>query len=62
VDSGLLISFSGSTGYTYSVQRTLTLAGPWGALGTATVNSNGVASFLDANWPTNSAFYRTTYP
>jgi hypothetical protein len=56
----VVVSFAGIVGRTYSVQRAPSVAGPWTTLGTATVGSNGIATFRDTNPPLGSAFYRTS--
>ena len=60
--SGLLVSFAGIVGRTYSVQRAPAVTGPWVTIGTATVGRNGIGSLEDTNPPSGSAFYRTTFP
>jgi hypothetical protein len=59
---GLLVSFGGIVGRTYSVQRAPAVTGPWINIGPATVGPNGIGSFQDTNPPAGGAFYRTTYP
>jgi hypothetical protein len=59
---GVVISFAGIVGYTYSVQRAPTVTGPWVTIGSAVVGPTGFGSLLDTNPPQSSAFYRTSYP
>lgn len=62
VSGGVLTSFAGILGRTYTVQRAPSPSGPWTTSGTATVGSDGIGSLLDANPPPDGAFYRTTFP
>jgi hypothetical protein len=59
---GLLLSFAGIVGRTYSVQCAPAVTGPWVTIGTAPVGPTGYGSFLDTNSPPGGAFYRTSYP
>jgi hypothetical protein len=56
------VSFAGIVGRTYTVQRAPSVAGPWSALGTATVGSTGIGSLQDTAPLPGSAFYRTSWP
>ena len=60
--NGVLLSFAGIVGRTYSVQRALTVEGPWVTIGTAAVDVTGLGSLTDTNPPPGDAFYRTVYP
>ena len=62
VPGGLLISFAAIPGCTYTLQRSLSVSGPWFSLGTITVGSNGLGTYADSNAPPLGAFYRTVYP
>lgn len=56
------IVFAGSPGLTYTVQRAASVQGPWNPIGTVTVGSAGIASYVDSNRSATNAFYRITYP
>jgi hypothetical protein len=60
--NGVLVSFAGIVGSTYTVQRAPTVDGPWVTLGTAAVDWTGLGSLTDTNPPPDDAFYRTVYP
>jgi hypothetical protein len=64
ISNGLpVLTYSGIPGYTYTIERTETLAPPaWVNLATATADAQGRISFIDTNPPPGSAFYRTRYP
>ncbi|HEU5124026.1 MAG TPA: DNRLRE domain-containing protein [Verrucomicrobiae bacterium] len=55
------IHFLGTPEKTYSVFRAPSPAGPWSEIGTATVGTDGHASFDDLSPLPNSAFYRVIY-
>jgi hypothetical protein len=61
-DSGITaaLSFVGTPGSTYEVQRAVSPGGPWETLSTVSVPSpsDGFSSFVDTNLPPDSAFYR----
>ncbi|HEY5912250.1 MAG TPA: choice-of-anchor tandem repeat GloVer-containing protein [Verrucomicrobiae bacterium] len=50
------------SGRSYMVERASSIAGPWTSLGTVNVGSTGIGQFSDPTPPSNSAFYRTSYP
>jgi hypothetical protein len=58
---GVMVSFAGIPGLTYTVQRASTPVGPWTTLATVTVGESGIGLYLDPN-PAGEAYYRTTYP
>jgi hypothetical protein len=63
--NGITVTFAGIPTYTYHVQRTTFLNGAstvWVDLGTATVASDGKATFTDTNPPGGQAYYRTAWP
>jgi len=60
--SGVTISYAGLPGVTYSVQRALTLAGPWTTITTVTAGESGTGRCLDSEPPVDKAFYRISYP
>jgi hypothetical protein len=60
--SGDAIIFAGIPGLTYSVQRAPAVTGPWTTIGTVTVGSDGIASYVDVKPSPRDAFYRTIYP
>ncbi len=62
VPNGIKITFTGSAGYTYQVQRAETLqAGGtvWQTIGKATTDSAGRGEFTDTNPPAEQGYYRT---
>ena len=59
---GFLISFAAIPGCTYTLQRALSVSGPWFSLGTITVGSSCLATYVDTSAPALGAFYRTVYP
>jgi hypothetical protein len=56
------LRFAGVPGRSYSLQRALTLSGPWTTLGTLAVAADAVGVFQDPSPPRSAAFYRTRYP
>jgi hypothetical protein len=56
------VGFAGVPGRTYGVQRAASASGPWTRIASATVPSNGISVYDDANPPAEGAFYRTVYP
>ena len=62
VSNGWSLSFLGTPGINYQVQRVTNLSDAWLTRATVLVNSNGSASWVDTNAPTSRAFYRATLP
>jgi len=63
--NGMKITFTGSPGYTYHVERTSDLQGSntlWQALGQTVVNDAGQGQFTDTNPPQERACYRVVWP
>ena len=61
VPTGIKITFTGSTGGTYQVERTGALQANgtvWETVGTATTDSAGQAEFTDINPPSGQGYYR----
>jgi alpha-amylase len=56
------IAGAGVPGYTYGVNSTTNLNGPWLSVGPATATPNGLLGFTDTNQPQPSLFYRLRYP
>jgi hypothetical protein len=57
------VTFAGIPGYTYSIQRTASLAPPaWVTVGSVTASPTGQIVFLDTSPLMGQAYYRTTYP
>jgi len=56
------VLFTGTANMTYTVQRAAAATGPWFPLGTATVATNGTATFPDNAPLPGTAFYRVVYP
>ena len=59
---GVTVSFVGSPGLTYTLQRKPAITGPWTTIATLTVGDGGIGSYLDVNPLVGNAFYRITYP
>jgi hypothetical protein len=59
---GVQISFVGSPGLNYTIQRALVPEGPWTNLISVAAGQNGVGTFTDTNAPSGNAFYRTVHP
>jgi hypothetical protein len=55
------ISFQGTPGQSYQVERSLNL-GQWAPIGSATADPNGAVIFTDATSPPGRAFYRIVLP
>ena len=55
------ISFQGTPGQSYQVERSLNL-GQWALIGSATAAPNGVVTFTDTPRPPGRAFYRIVLP
>jgi len=60
--TSVTINFGGEVGATYSVQRAGDVAGTYTTLGSATVQSDGTATFTDNSPLENAAFYRISNP
>ena len=58
--SGVTISFAGIPGYSYSVERAATIAGPWTVIGSFTVPDGGIAYYTDTQPLPGQGFYRTS--
>jgi hypothetical protein len=59
---GASINFSGISGQTYTIQRALTLGGPWISLTNVIIGPDGTGAFVDTNPLAPAAFYRTSFP
>jgi hypothetical protein len=62
VRDGFKISFRGSPGITYSLQRAISPTGPWITLAKVTADANGDGRYSDTDAPQTTAYYRTVYP
>ena len=65
VTNAIKINFTGSPGYTYRLQRALTLLASntvWVDLGAVTPDSLGKGQFIDAHPSADHAFYRMVWP
>lgn len=60
--SSVSIGFSGPVGWVCNVLRAGTVTGSYTSIGTATVQSDGTASFTDNSPPAGMAFYRISNP
>jgi len=62
--NGVSITFTGTAGYTYQIQRTAALqdgTAVWEEVGTATTDGAGLGGFTDTNPLPASGFYRTVW-
>jgi autotransporter-associated beta strand protein len=62
VGNNFQFTFAGIPGRTYQIERALDVTGPWINVATMTAEPTGLTSFVDANSPPGTAFYRTVYP
>ena len=65
LSNGIVITFAGSPGYAYHVERTADLQGSntvWQALGSTVANDAGQGQFTDTNPPQDRACYRLVWP
>lgn len=60
--SSVTVQFTGQIDSTYSVQRAATVSGPWTTVGTATVQGDGKATYIDNSPLPGTAFYRVSNP
>jgi autotransporter-associated beta strand protein len=60
--NGYLIRFACTPGYSYRIQRSTAVAGPWVDVGTITAPANAYVEFEDTHAPSAQAFYRTVTP
>jgi hypothetical protein len=60
--TGIRLSFTGTAGQSYSIQRAPVVTGPWNTINTQTTPTSGLLEYLDANPPVVAAFYRTSEP
>jgi len=60
--SQIQVPFSGTAGKTYTILRAPTPNGPWTSIGSATVGSDGSASYMDTTPIPTHGFYRIAYP
>ena len=56
------LTFTGDVGKTYTVLRSATAGSGYGSIGTAVVQPNGTATFVDNSPLATAAFYRIVYP
>jgi alpha-glucosidase len=59
---GWSVIFGVAPGYSYRVQRSLKLNGPWTNIGTLVGPETGASVFIDTNSPAAQSFYRTVTP
>lgn len=60
--AGVQLSFSGSAGSSWSVERAVDLRGPWTNISQVLIETNGVGLFKDTNPPTGTGYYRARQP
>jgi len=58
---GVTVSFTGTAGASYNVQRAPALTGPWSTIATVFVGDSGVGASPDPSPPTAKAFYRASH-
>ena len=59
---GYFVRFNGIPGFTYRLQRTLSVTGPWSTIASNTAPAFNFIEYHDANPSANEAFYRTVQP
>lgn len=59
--NGVTITFTGTAGVTYNVQRAISVAGPWTTISPVTVGEDGIGSSCDTTPTAAAAFYRTAH-
>ena len=59
---GFQVRLTASPGFVYTVQKSLSLSGPWTPLATVDIDSSGTGVCLDPNPSAGQTFYRTVYP
>ncbi|HVI71527.1 MAG TPA: hypothetical protein VM656_08590 [Pyrinomonadaceae bacterium] len=59
---GCFIRFDGIPGWTYELQRALSINGEWSTFTTSIAPASGVVEFLDPTPPEGQAFYRVAMP
>ena len=65
VPTGMKITFTGSAGFTYQIQRAAALQSSqtvWENVGSATADDAGHGEFTDTNPPSGQGYYRTVSP
>ncbi len=62
VGNGWQLAFTGPTGFSYTVQRAFSLAGPWTALTNLVIGASASATYQETIAAGPSAFYRVTRP
>lgn len=58
--NGVLLHFTGESGLTYRIERTVSLNGPWSTIAAATAPMGGKIEYLDTDPLPGSAFYRAS--
>jgi hypothetical protein len=59
---GYFIRGSGSAGFSYQLERAISVTGPWTSNATVIAVAPGLIEFHDTNAPSGQAFYRTVVP
>ena len=62
VSTGVRISFSGTPGLSYKIERAPAITGPWTTINIQTAPASGLLDYLDAPPLPGQAFYRTVQP
>lgn len=62
ISTGVRLSFTGTPGLSYKIERAPAVTGPWTTLATPTAPLGGLIEHLDTNAPVGTAFYRTSLP
>jgi len=62
ISSGVRLSFTGTAGDPYQVERAPSVSGPWEVIASPVASAGGVVEYIDTNRPAGMAFYRTRTP
>jgi hypothetical protein len=62
VSTGVRLSFTGTPGVSYKIERAPAVTGPWTTINTQTAPASGLIEYLGTNLPVGAAFYRTAQP
>jgi hypothetical protein len=62
VPAGVRLSFTGTPGLSYKIERAPAVTGPWTPINTQTAPASGLLEYLAAPPLPSQAFYRTVQP
>jgi len=60
--NGYTVQYACTPGYSYRIQRSVNVNGPWSDINTNTAPADGFVIYQDTNAPSGKAFYRTVTP